>query len=74
MSSNNLDWMDDEQKIKYKLLEAKVKREIRLEQERKRKAKREMFDMIFPELEGMPIAWIVIGVICILFSMVTMII
>lgn len=74
MNWDDYDWLTDEQKRNYKLLELKAKRQVRLERERKQKARREVFDMIFPEFEGMPIVWIVIAVVCVLFSMLTLII
>lgn len=52
----------------------KIQRKIRKEEEEKRKAKRELFDMIFPELSGIPVFWLIVAGVCILFNLFTLII
>lgn len=52
----------------------KIKREIRLKKEAEKKAKRKAFDTIFPELADVPVVWLIVGVICFLFSLFTLII
>lgn len=51
----------------------KIRREIRQKKEAERKAKRKVFDTIFPELADVPIGWLIVGGICFLFSLFTMI-
>ena len=70
-----------QEEVKKKIAELKARnayllamRKAQQEAERKRKEKRVVFDTMFPELKDVPIIWIVIGIICVLFSLFTMII
>ena len=51
----------------------KILREIQRENAEKDKRKRGWFDSMFPELSGLPLFWGIIAVICIAFSLFTMI-
>ena len=67
--------MTEEQKrrqaeIEYKLMLLKIRRE----EEEKRRQKRAWFDLLFPEFKDVPIVWVVIGIICVLFSLFTLIV
>lgn len=62
----------EEMKRKTEILKAQYARE-REEQEKKRQ-KRAVFDALFPEFKDVPIIWLIIGVVCVLFSLFTMII
>lgn len=71
---------------KKKLNDAELKRIIREAElelkkyeawEKRQKAKsgyQRFMEFMFPELAGVPIGWLIIGIICILFSALTMII
>ena len=56
------------------LMLAKIRRERRKEQEEKRKKHWGWFDIMFPELAGIPIGWLVVAILCFLFCLVTMVI
>jgi predicted HAD superfamily hydrolase len=60
--------------MKVQLELMKIQREIRLKKEAERKAKRQVFDTLFPSLADVPIGWLIVGVICLLFSLFTLII
>ena len=70
-----------QEEVKKKIAELKAQnayllamRKAQQEAERKRREKRVLFDTMFPEFKDVPIIWIVIGIICVLFSLFTMII
>lgn len=44
------------------------RREKRLQEEKKRQARRGWFDAFFPELSGIPFGWVIIGLICVIIS------
>lgn len=52
----------------------KAYREAKLEAERQRRKKRIVFDTLFPEFKDVPIIWVVIGILCVLFSLFSMVI
>ena len=71
----------DPEETKRKIAELKAQNEyllekMKLEREReeKRRQKREWFDLIFPEFRDVPIIWLVIGFVCVLFGIFTLII
>ena len=71
----------NQEEVKRKIAELKAQnayllamRKAQQEAERKRREKRVVFDTMFPEFKDVPIIWIVIGIICVLFSLFTMII
>lgn len=52
----------------------KIQREIRLKKEAEQKAKRQVFDNLFPSLADVPVGWLIVGGICALFDVFTLII
>ena len=51
-----------------------AKRKIEMEQEKKRRERRAVFDFLFPEFKDIPIVWLLIGLGCILFGIFTLIV
>lgn len=52
----------------------KAYREAKLEEERQRRKNRMVFDALFPEFKDVPIIWVVIGILCVLFSLFSLVI
>lgn len=53
---------------------AKYRREQRKKQEEKRQKNWGWFDAAFPELKGIPIGWLIVGIVCFIFGLISMII
>ena len=62
-------WTDKEVELELR----RIRREMEMEREKKWKKRREGFDMFFPEFKNVPIVWLVIGLICVLISLFSLI-
>ena len=60
----NSDWIKEQERL--------ILREIRRKKQERYRKMREPFDALFPEFKNVPIVWLIIAGICVLFNLLTL--